>query len=167
MRILVTGADGFIGKNLLVRLKENSSFKISTFLRCNSEETLQQEVFRADAIVHLAGENRPESTEQFDIGNRLLTEKICGLLRDLNRKIPIILSSSLQADLDNPYGKSKRAAEVAVTALAAENGNPVAIYRLPGVFGKWCKPNYNSVVATFCHNIAHGLRVKINDSNFL
>jgi UDP-2-acetamido-2,6-beta-L-arabino-hexul-4-ose reductase len=165
MQILVTGADGFIGKNLLAHLKENSSYRVSTFLRCDSEETLQQEVFRADAIVHLAGENRPESTEQFDIGNRLLTEKICDLLRDSDRKIPIILSSSLQAELDNPYGKSKRAAELAVTALAADNGNPIAIYRLPGVFGKWCKPNYNSVVATFCHNIAHGLPIQINDSD--
>jgi UDP-2-acetamido-2,6-beta-L-arabino-hexul-4-ose reductase len=167
MRILVTGADGFIGKNLLVRLKENSSFKVSTFSRCDSEETLKQQVFCADAIFHLAGENRPESTEQFDIGNRLLTQKICDLLRDFDKKTPIILSSSLQAELDNPYGASKRAAEVAVRALASENGNPVAIYRLPGVFGKWCKPNYNSVVATFCHNIAHGLPIQINNPDFL
>lgn len=167
MRILVTGADGFIGKNLLARLKEDSSFKVSTFLRCDSEESLYQEIFCADAIVHLAGENRPASLEQFDVVNRLLTEKICRILRDLNKKIPIILSSSIQAELDNSYGKSKKAAEIAVMALATENENPIAIYRLPGVFGKWCKPNYNSVVATFCYNIAHELPIQVNESDFL
>jgi UDP-2-acetamido-2,6-beta-L-arabino-hexul-4-ose reductase len=113
----------------------------------------------------LAGENRPADVQAFSDVNVGLTERICQGLRVQGRAVPLILASSAQAELDNPYGRSKLAAEQAVQTLAQEQGNPVAIYRLPGVFGKWCKPNYNSVVATFCHNKARDLPVQINDTN--
>jgi UDP-2-acetamido-2,6-beta-L-arabino-hexul-4-ose reductase len=118
---------------------------------------------QADAVVHLAGENRPTDPAAFDAVNTGLTERLCTGLRTLGKAIPVLMASSAQAELDNPYGRSKLAAEQALQTLASEHHNPVAIYRLPGVFGKWCKPNYNSVVATFCHNIARGLPVQIND----
>ena len=117
----------------------------------------------ADAVVHLAGENRPADLQAFVDVNVGLTQRLCQNLEYLGRNIPVLLASSAQAELDNPYGRSKLAAEQAVEVLSRENGNPVAIYRLPGVFGKWCKPNYNSVVATFCHNKAHDLPVQISD----
>lgn len=126
---------------------------------------MQAALALADAVIHLAGENRPESADAFDQVNARLTRKICDGLRTLGKSIPLLLASSAQAELDNPYGRSKLAAEQAVEQLANDNGNPVASYRLPGVFGKWCKPNYNSVVATFCHNEAHDLPVQINDAN--
>jgi UDP-2-acetamido-2,6-beta-L-arabino-hexul-4-ose reductase len=119
----------------------------------------------ADVVIHLAGENRPASPDAFEQVNAGLTRQICNGLRALGKSTPLLLASSAQAELDNPYGRSKLAAEQAVAALAQGNGNPVAIYRLTGVFGKWCKPNYNSVVATFCHNKAHDLPVKVNDAN--
>ena len=120
-------------------------------------------VAEADAVIHLAGINRPKDVREFAKGNADLTARLCDLIAATGRKIPLIISSSIQADLANPYGESKRGAEVAGEALAEKTGNPVSIYRLPGVFGKWCRPNYNSVVATFCHNIANDLPIQIND----
>lgn len=163
MRILVTGARGFIGKNLLVRLGEWAGIEALTFARGDSVETLAARVAQADAIVHLAGENRPSDIADFAQVNTELTRTLCAAIRQTARSIPLLLASSTQAERDNPYGQSKRAAEEAVEAFAAETGNPVIIYRLPGVFGKWCKPNYNSVVATFCHNMTRGLPIQIND----
>jgi len=165
MKVLVTGANGFIGKNLVLRLREQSGIEVLTFARGDSDAALQAAILQADAIIHLAGENRPASPEAFEQVNAGLTRQICDGLRDSRRPIPLLLASSAQATQDNPYGLSKLGAEQAVDQLAAERGNPVAIYRLPGVFGKWCKPNYNSVVATFCHNKAHDLPVQINDAN--
>jgi UDP-2-acetamido-2,6-beta-L-arabino-hexul-4-ose reductase len=162
MKILVTGADGFVGKNLLVRLNEIHDANVSKFLRGDSDEMLLTKISSADIVVHLAGENRPRSNKDFDIGNRLMTQKICDILGKLDRRTPLILASSTQATLNNPYGKSKKAAENSAIKLADKYQNPVAIYRLPGVFGKWSKPNYNSVVATFCHNIARDIDVEIN-----
>ena len=162
MEILVTGANGFIGKNLLVRLAEIQDANVSSFVRGDNDEALLVMLSSADIVIHLAGENRPKSNQNFDTGNRLLTQKICDGLSKLDRKIPLILASSTQAELDNPYGKSKREAEISAIELAEKYQNPVGIYRLPGVFGKWCKPNYNSVVATFCHNIARDIPVEIN-----
>ncbi len=163
MRVLVTGSRGFIGKNLIVRLKEQAGFETLQFARGDSEESLQTLVRRADTIIHLAGENRPADVGAFARVNAGLTRTLCTAIAASGRKIPLVLASSIQADLPNPYGESKRAAELAVEQLAAEHANPAVIFRLPNVFGKWCKQNYNSVVATFCHNIANDLPVRIND----
>jgi len=163
MRVLVTGARGFIGKNLVVHLEQDNQFSVSTFSRDNSLDELDVLVDQADAIIHLAGENRPKDVSAFDEINAVLTQSLCDAIRITGRTISLVLASSTQAGLDNPYGQSKRTAEEIVEALGNETGNPVYIYRLPGVFGKWCKPNYNSVVATFCHNIAQDLPIQIND----
>jgi UDP-2-acetamido-2,6-beta-L-arabino-hexul-4-ose reductase len=166
-RVLITGANGFIGKNLQVRLGELPGLVVSTFERDDDAAKLPELVAQADAVVHLAGENRPADESAFVQVNTELTKALCNALRAeisaTGRKLPLLLASSTQAERDNPYGRSKLAAEQAVKALAQEMGNPVAVFRLPGVFGKWCKHNYNSVVATFCHNLARGLPIQIND----
>lgn len=162
-RILITGSNGFIGKNLAVRLGELPAFEVIRFDRTDALSSLQDKVSAADAIIHLAGVNRPENPEEFTVGNADLTARLCDAIRASGRRIPLVLTSSIQAELDNPYGVSKRAAELAAQQLADDTGNPVAIYRLPNVFGKWCRPNYNSVVATFCHNLARGLPIQINN----
>ena len=166
MKVLVTGSDGFIGRNLTVRLGELAGYEAIGFDREDSLDDLAEQVGRADAVVHLAGVNRPKDIKEFAEGNADLTARVCDLIAATGRKIPLVISSSIQADLANPYGESKRGAEVAGEALAVSTGNPVAIYRLPGVFGKWCRPNYNSVVATFCHNIANDLPIQISDPAF-
>jgi UDP-2-acetamido-2,6-beta-L-arabino-hexul-4-ose reductase len=167
-RILVTGANGFIGKNLVVRLKELNNITVSTFVRGDDAALLPQLASQVDAVVHLAGENRPADEAAFAQVNAGLTSALCDAIRQTfqssGRHIPLVLASSSQVELDNPYGRSKLAAEEAVQTLAKETGNPCVIFRLPGVFGKWCKPNYNSVVATFCHNIARNLPIQINDA---
>lgn len=164
-RILVTGARGFIGKNMLVRLEELKEYEVLEFTRTDNVSHLGPMVSRADAVVHLAGENRPKDPAEFATANIELTNVVCEAIRASGRKIPLLLSSSTQVSLDNPYAESKRRAEDIVKCLANEHSNPVAIYRLPGVFGKWCRPNYNSVVATFCHNIANGLPIQMSDPN--
>lgn len=163
MRVLITGSQGFIGKNLLVRLGERVGVDVLQFVRGDSLQTLSELVAQADAIVHLAGVNRPLEIADFTRINSDLTKALCDAILVSGRQIPLILASSTQAELDNPYGLSKLAAEQVVEQLANETGNPVIIYRLPGVFGKWCKPNYNSVVATFCYNIANDLPIQIKD----
>jgi UDP-2-acetamido-2,6-beta-L-arabino-hexul-4-ose reductase len=162
MRVLVTGANGFIGKNLVVRLNELGAH-VQVYTRMNSIQDLPNLVNKVEYIVHLAGENRPKDKKSFSIVNAELTLSLCEAVRSTGKKIPIILASSTQTLLDNAYGKSKLDAEVALKEFERNTGNPVYIYRLPGVFGKWCKPNYNSVVATFCHNISHDLPIQIND----
>ncbi len=166
-RILVTGANGFIGKNLLVHLSEMSNVSVSTFVRGDDPALLAQLVAQADAVVHLAGENRPRYESEFAHVNTDLTTSLCKVIEhqylNSGRHVPLVFTSSTQAERDTPYGRSKLAAEIAVQALAKETGNPCVILRLPGVFGKWCKPNYNSVVATFCHNITRGIPIQIND----
>jgi UDP-2-acetamido-2,6-beta-L-arabino-hexul-4-ose reductase len=166
-RVLVTGANGFIGKNLVVRQRELSRFSVTEFVRGDDVATLPQLLSQADVVVHLAGENRPADPSAFAQVNTGLTVAICqaiaAQLASVGRRVPLVLASSTQAERDNPYGQSKLAAEHAVRALARDTGNPAVVFRLPGVFGKWCKPNYNSVVATYCHNIARGLPIQIND----
>jgi UDP-2-acetamido-2,6-beta-L-arabino-hexul-4-ose reductase len=165
MRVLVTGSNGFIGKNLIFRLNElDISYEV--FTRGNSTIELQGLIEKSDFIVHLAGENRSEDDVDFEMVNSGLTSLICDKIRLMEKKIPIILASSTQAESQNPYGKSKLSAELVVENFEKNTGNAAYIYRLPGVFGKWCKPNYNSVVATFCHNISHDLPIKINDPDF-
>ena len=163
MQVLVTGSRGFIGKNLLVHMTELEMFSVLEYSRDNTLDDLQGLVDQCDAIVHLAGENRPDDVSAFNQVNAGFTALLCDAIRKTGRKIPLLLASSIQADQDNPYGKSKLAAEKLVEQLHQETGNPGYIYRLPNVFGKWCKPNYNSVVATFCYNITQDLPIQINE----
>ncbi|MDI7189608.1 UDP-2-acetamido-2,6-beta-L-arabino-hexul-4-ose reductase [Leptospira santarosai] len=163
MNILVTGANGFIGKNLIFQLRENKEFKIFSYVRESTKEELSQWISQADFIFHLAGVNRPKEPSEFKEVNADLTESVCDLLKKKGKKTPILFSSSIQAALDNEYGKSKLEAEHILNRLQFENGNPVFIFRLPNVFGKWCRPNYNSVIATFCYNIIRDLPITVND----
>jgi UDP-2-acetamido-2,6-beta-L-arabino-hexul-4-ose reductase len=165
MKILVTGANGFIAKNLLVHLQENANYQILTFTRGEPQSALMNKVAQSDFIVHLAGINRPFNDIEFFEGNVDLTASLCDAVKLSGRKIPIIYSSSTQVETNNSYGKSKSQAEELLNNLALALQSPVYIYRLPNVFGKWCRPNYNSVVATFCHNIIHGIPVQINNAD--
>lgn len=166
-RILITGANGFIGKNLVVRLGELAGTTVSTFGRDDDIVHLPALIAEADAVFHLAGENRPSNEAAFTQVNIRLTAVLCEIIRKEysanGRYVPLVFASSLHAGSDTPYGRSKLEAEVVIHKLANDTGNPCVIFRLPGVFGKWCKPNYNSVVATFCHNIARDLPIQIND----
>lgn len=163
MKVLVTGADGFIGKNLMISLQRNPSIEIIKFTRDCSIEQLPALVAQVDFIFHLAGINRPLDENEFTVGNADLTATICQAIQASGRKIPILLTSSSQAERHNAYGKSKLQAEMHLLNLHMQTDNKVYIYRLPNVFGKWCKPNYNSAVATFCHNISRGLPIQVND----
>ena len=170
-RFLVTGAEGFIGKNLVFRLCEIPGVSVLKFVRGDDVGRLRELIEDADVVIHLAGENRPESEDAFTAVNIGLTVAICDVLGDAfranGRCVPLVLASSTQADRNNPYGRSKLAAEHVVGDLAAETDCPCIIFRFPGVFGKWCRPNYNSVVATFCHNIARGLPIQVNDPSVI
>ncbi len=163
MKILITGARGFIGRNLAVQLKQNSANQVWEFDQDNSQAELITWLTNADFIFHLAGVNRPQEVSEFLTGNAHFTAQMCNQLLALGRAVPLVLSSSIQAELDNPYGVSKRAAEHVVSRYAHQSGARVVIYRLTNIFGKWCRPNYNSVVATFCHNIARDLPITISD----
>lgn len=160
MKVLVTGSRGFVAKNLIVKLGELKKYEVLEYNRDHSIEDLKNLIKQADFIFHLAGTNRPKDPADFASGNTQLTGQVLSLRDELGVKAPIVFSSSIQADLKNPYGESKKNAEDAL--LNAEN---TFIYRLPNVFGKWSKPNYNSAVATFCYNIANDLPISINDRN--
>ena len=163
MNIFVTGANGFIGKNLVARLASASNVQVFGFDQENTPRELEEGLATADFIFHLAGVNRPETVDEFHAGNVDLTAQICDQLLAMDRSVPILFASSTQAVLNNPYGVSKRAAEGVMADYAQRSGAAVFIYRLTNVFGKWCRPNYNSVVATFCHNIARDLPITISD----
>lgn len=164
MNILITGSSGFIAKNLIIRLKENS-FKIIEFNRSHNNNLLKDKIAKSDIIVHLAGENRSTNEELFINNNIKLTEEICNIIKFNNFRIPLLFSSSIHSSLPNKYGRSKQKAENLLIDLYKETNNPINIFKLPGVFGKWSKPFYNSVVSTFCHSVANNLEIQINDPN--
>lgn len=159
MQVLITGASGFIGQNLQSFLRAEDDITIDTYTLDNTLEELPDKLKNADFIVHLAGVNRPQTPEEFFSSNTDLTKTIVDILNDQHSKTPLIFSSSIQAALDNDYGKSKRLAEDYIL----ENYAPGIVFRLHNVFGKDCRPNYNSVVATFCHNIANGEPIEVSD----
>lgn len=167
MKILITGSNGFIAKNLIVALNRNADYELLLFNRNNSLSELEEFIKIADFIIHLAGVNRPENISEFYQGNTDLTKTLIELTEKHKRDIPLLLASSAQAIHDNDYGKSKLAAEELVYTYSQRNKVPVFIYRLPNVFGKWCRPNYNSVIATWCYNITHDLPIQINNRNTL
>ena len=163
--ILVTGSSGFVGKNLIAELEKLDGINILTFDIEDNILTLEKHVAEADFIFHLAGSNRPHDISEYKRINSGLTDNIIELLVKKQLKIPIVLSSSIQAALDNPYGISKRMAEDVVLAYEKEHDGKAFVFRLPNIFGKWCRPNYNSVIATFCYNIANDIPIQINDGN--
>lgn len=164
MRILITGADGFIGRNLRVRLREAGHEDVICITRASSPGDLSEGLAAADFVFHLAGVNRPETSDEFIQGNRDFTERLCEALLGLGRRTPIVFSSSIQATLENPYGQSKLAAENALLRYGSKTNAPLFIFRLANVFGKWARPDYNSVIATFCHNISRGLPITVIDA---
>lgn len=162
-KILVTGARGFVGRNLCAVLKQDEKIEIHAYDVDSPLETLSAALKRVDCIFHLAGVNRPDDPKEFETGNVGSIKEICDRLKALGRTPKIVLSSSIQADLDNSYGKSKRHAELALQQFAETTGGAGVVYRFKNLFGKWCRPNYNSVTATFCHNIANDLPIQISD----
>ena len=165
MKILVTGAKGFIGKNLIFELRNRGYGDIYEYDIDTKEELLDEYTRECGFVFHLAGVNRPKETEEFMQGNFGFTSLLLDKLKEHQNRCPVMLSSSIQAKLDNPYGISKKAGEDLLFEYGKETGAKVYVYRFPNVFGKWCRPNYNSAVATFCHNIANGLPIQINDRN--
>ncbi|MGO3841005.1 MAG: UDP-2-acetamido-2,6-beta-L-arabino-hexul-4-ose reductase [Alcaligenes pakistanensis] len=163
MRVLVTGAQGFVGKNLCVALSERDSIDVLHFTRETPISTLPGLLKDVDVVFHLAGVNRPQDPAEFQIGNAELTQALCDAIRASEHPVRVVYTSSSQAELDNPYGKSKKGAEQALLDLERERPGTIYIARLPNVFGKWARPNYNSAVATFCHNIARDLPITIHD----
>lgn len=165
MQVLITGSHGFIGKNLLERLSRVDDVRVSTFNREDTLEALDGKVQEADFIFHLAGVNRPEKSEEFYEGNRDLTQRIVDAAQKSGKKMPILMTSSTQAERDNDYGKSKREGEEVLEAYVQKSGAVAYIYRLPNVFGKWSKPNYNTVIATWCYNVTRELPIQVNDTS--
>tara|TARA_B110000196_G_scaffold319212_1_gene336568 strand:- start:6091 stop:7209 length:1119 start_codon:yes stop_codon:yes gene_type:complete len=163
MRVLITGANGFVGRNLQLHLAEREDVDVLLFTRDHTQIDLESLVSGVDVVFHLAGINRPQDPAEFKQGNTDLTKALCDALQKANRVVPVVYSSSIQAAADNPYGASKRAAEDVLLDYEKETGAHVFLYRLANVFGKWARPNYNSAVATFCHNISQGLPIQVND----
>lgn len=174
MKILVTGSNGFVGKNLVETLKTIRDEKYKTSLMDNDitiyeydiENTtadLMNDTKDCDFVVHLAGVNRPKETSEFYTGNKGTIEILCECLRKNKNVCPVLVSSSIQVGRDNDYAKSKKEGEEYLLRFGKDHGNPIFIYRFANLFGKWCKPNYNSVIATWCYNIAHQLDIQVNE----
>lgn len=159
----MTGASGFVGKNLVQSLRLLSNYEVFEYTRASTVEELENYTKEADFVFHIAGVNRPDNEAEFMKGNYGLTSELLESLIKHDNKAPILMTSSIQAELDNPYGKSKLAGEQLVQAYGTEHDVPTYIYRLPNLFGKWSKPNYNSVVATFCYNIASDKGITVNN----
>lgn len=162
--ILITGSNGFIGKNLYEKIKLETNYKVYKFDRKSDLTEIQNLISEIDIIFHFAGVNKSEKREDFYLSNEVLTKNICKIA-SRNKKTKLYYASSTQASLDNEYGKSKKAAEQICLNLEKKFSNKVIIMRLPGIFGKGCKPNYNSVVATFCHNVINDIEIKVFDKN--
>jgi len=165
MKILITGAHGFIGKNLITEIKNRNYTEIFEFDVNTDLSLIDQYCQQADFVFHLAGVNRPAKESEFMEGNFGFTSTLLNTLKKYSNLCPVMMSSSIQAAFENPYGRSKKAAEQLLLDYAEETGAEVLIYRFPNVFGKWCRPNYNSAIATFCHNIANHMPIKVNDPN--
>lgn len=165
MKVLVTGAKGFIGKNLIAELVRREGVEVLPFDVDTPIEQLEIYCKECEFVYNLAGVNRPECVEEFQEGNLGFASRLLDILKKCRNHCPVMNSSSIQAALDNPYGRSKKAGEDRMLAYGQEMGVPVYIYRFPNVFGKWCRPNYNSVVATFCYNIARDWPIQVNDRN--
>jgi UDP-2-acetamido-2,6-beta-L-arabino-hexul-4-ose reductase len=163
MRILVTGAKGFIGKNLIAELRNKKYDDIFEYDRETDPSLFDEFCKEADFVFHLAGVNRPKEQSEFMEGNFGFTSDLLNSLKKHHNTCPVMISSSIQAELENPYGESKKAGEDILFSYGEETGANVLVYRFPNVFGKWCRPNYNSAVATFCHNIAHDLTIQVSD----
>lgn len=167
MKILVTGAKGFIGKNLIVELINRGYRDIFEYDLDTNQDLLNKYCKEADFVFHLAGINRPKEQSEYMEGNCVFTSTLLSYLKEHKNYCPVMISSSIQAECSNAYGDSKRSGENLLYLYAKETGARVLVYRLPNVFGKWCKPNYNSAVATFCNNIAHDLPITISDPNIV
>lgn len=178
MNILITGANGFVGKNLTARLenirdKKDQTIDLGEDLQIlpydldTPPEKLSEYCEKADFVFHLAGVNRPKDAKEFMEGNFGFTSTLLDCLKRHHNQAPILITSSIQAERDNDYGKSKKAGEDLIFVYGKENGVKTCVYRLPNVFGKWCRPNYNSAVATFCYNIAHDLEITVNDPSVI
>ena len=165
MKILVTGSDGFVAKNLIEYLKRDETVQLYCFSKKDSERLLEAYLLEVDFIFHLAGVNRPENVNEFYEGNSNLTKKIVEILKRNSKNIPILFSSSTQVLRENDYAKSKLEAEKILLEYKQEMNASIYIYRLPNLFGKWSKPNYNSVIATWCYNITHGLEIQVSDKS--
>ena len=179
MNILVTGAKGFVGKNLCTQLRNiaegkarwydisGTEINVMPFDIDNTDAELDEYCSKADFVFNLAGVNRPQDPKEFMEGNFGFATKLLDALKRHGNTCPVMISSSTQAALDNPYGESKRAGEELMFSYAEETGARVLVYRFPNLFGKWCRPNYNSAVATFCNNIANGLPIQVNDPSVM
>lgn len=167
MKILITGSNGFIGKNLVAELKNQGYDDLLLVDRQTTDDELKKYTSQADFVFHLAGINRPQTDEEFREGNVDFTDKLINYLKVSDKKAPIMVSSSIQAELDNLYGISKREGEEIIKSYGKEYSIKTMIYRFPNVFGKWSKPNYNSAIATFCYNISHDLPIQVNNRETL
>ncbi len=161
--ILITGSQGFLGKNLIQKLSTRDDIQVIEHEVHNSRDELEDALNKADVVVHFAGVNRPKNADEYMRGNAEFTQAICDMLREADKKPKVIMSSSIQAELDNPYGISKRSAEEELKKFADDSGAEVVVFRFKNIFGKWSRPNYNSVVATFCYNVARDLPITVTD----
>jgi len=163
VKILVTGAGGFLGKNLVAELKNQGYEDLLLYTRNNTSRDLEEYTKKCSFVYHLAGVNRPENQEEFMDGNHGFTSELLGLLKKNRNKSPVLITSSIQVEKDNPYGISKKAGEDLLFDHSLKTGAEVFVYRLPNLFGKWSKPNYNTVVATYCYNIARNLDIQVSN----